>query len=175
MNKLGMGPATAVSCYHKIFRFFVNNDTPNVCDQDFRESGYLIVSSGYMALQPNSHESKEEYSDVTDNDILKDTVEEVPAESEKDCENKETGLSLDKSKRPHYKRLSAGPTFIQLRASKFDSSSGMIHANDLLQILHGQHQDGKGIDFVKDDKGSDWNLLSVPNNIYMCRAWKVKW
>ena len=46
------------------------------------------MPSGYMALQPNSHECEKEYSEVTDNDILDDTVEEVPARSEKDHENK---------------------------------------------------------------------------------------
>ena len=127
-----------------------------------------------MVLQPNSHECKEEYREVIDNDISEDTVEEVPAESEKDCENKETCLSLDNSKRPHYKRLSAGLAFIKMRACKFDSSSGLIHVNDLLQILHGQHQDREGIDFVKEDKGSNWNLHSIPSNIYICREWKVK-
>ena len=91
-----MGLATAVSRYHQIFRFFVNNDTPNVGDHGFPNPGYLIVPSGYMALQRNSHECEEEYSEVTDNNILDDTVEKVPAESEKDYENKETGLSLDK-------------------------------------------------------------------------------
>ena len=94
-------------------------------------------------------------------------MEEVLAESEKDYENKETGLSLDKLKRPHYERLSAGPVFIKLRACNFDSSSGMTHANDLLPILHGQHQDGKGIAFLNVDNGSDWNLHPVPNNIIL--------
>ena len=153
MNKLRMGPATAVSRYHQIFRFFVNNETPNVVDHDFPNPGYLIVPSGYMALQPNSHECKEECSKVTDYNILGDTVKEVPAESEKDHKNKETGLSLDKYKRPHYERLSADPAFINLRAYRFDSFSGMTHANGLLPILHGQHQDGKGIALVKVDNG----------------------
>ena len=109
------------------------------------------MPSGYMALQPNSHECENEYSEVTDNDILDDTVEEVPARSEKDHENKETGLSLDKLKRPHYKGLSTSPAFSKQRACEFDSSSGMTHANDLLLILLAQHQDGKGITFVKVD------------------------
>ena len=74
------------------------------------------MPSGYMALQPNSHECENEYSEVTDNDILDDTVEEVPARSEKDHENKETGLSLDKLKRPHYKGLSTSPAFSKQRA-----------------------------------------------------------
>ena len=50
MNKLRMGPATAVSRYHQIFRFFSTNDTPNVGDHDFPNAGYLSVTSGYMAL-----------------------------------------------------------------------------------------------------------------------------
>ena len=101
-------------------------------------------------------------------------MKEVPVESEKDHKNKETGLSLDKLKRPHYERLSADPAFIKLRAVKFDSSSGLTHANDLLPVLHGQHQDEKGIPFVEVDNGSDWNLHYIPNNKYMCREWKVK-
>ena len=39
MNKLHMGQATAVSRYHQIFRFFVNNDTPNVGEHDFPNPG----------------------------------------------------------------------------------------------------------------------------------------
>ena len=151
MNKSRMGPATAVSCYHQIFRVFANNDMLNVGYHDIPNPSYLIVPSRYVTLQRNSHECEEEYSEVADNDILDDTVEEVPAELEKDRENKETGLSLDKLKRPHYKRLSADPAFINLRACMFDSSSGITHANDLLPILHGLYQGGRGIAFVKVD------------------------
>ena len=117
------------------------------------------MPSGYIALQPNSQECEEEYSEVNDSDTLGNTVEEVLAESEKDYENKETGLSLDKLKRSHYERLSAGPVFIKLRACNFDSSSGMTQANDLLPILHGQHQDGKGIAFLNVDNESDWIFI----------------
>ena len=97
-----MGPATAVSRYHQIFRIFVNNDMPNIGDHDFPNTSYLIVSARYMTLEPNIHKCEEVHSEVTDNDILDDTAEEVPAELEKDRKNKITGLPLDKLKRSHY-------------------------------------------------------------------------
>ena len=102
LNKLRMGPATAVSRYHQIFRIFVNNDMPNVGDHDFPNTSYLIVSARYMTLEPNIHKCEEVHSEVTDNHILDDTAEEVPAELEKDRKNKITGLPLDKLKRSHY-------------------------------------------------------------------------
>ena len=74
-----------------------------------------------MALQPNSHKCKEEYSEVTDNDILDDAMEEVPAESEQDHENKETGLSLDKWKRSHYKNC------LQVQPSSSWELASLIH------------------------------------------------
>ena len=106
-----------------------------------------------MALQPNSHKCKEEYSEVTDNDILDDAMEEVPAESEQDHENKETGLSLDKWKRSHYKNcLQVQPSSSWELASLIHPKAWLmpitycacikkaqIEKKDLLPILHGQH------------------------------------
>ena len=59
-----------------------------------------------------------------------------------------------------------------LRACKFGGSSGQTHVNDLLPILRAQRNDGKGVAFVKVDNGSDWNLLSLVNELYFCRMWK---
>ena len=47
MNKIKMGPSTAVSRYHQQMRLFINSDTPNFNDHDFPNPGYLIVCSGY--------------------------------------------------------------------------------------------------------------------------------
>ena len=65
-----MVPATAVSRYHQIFRFFMTNNSPNVGDHDFPSAGYLIVPSGYMAL--TSTELKENICDEYVNDELND-------------------------------------------------------------------------------------------------------
>ena len=48
MNKLKMGPTPAVSRYHQVLRFFMRDDSPELGDHDFPNSGYLIVCSGYM-------------------------------------------------------------------------------------------------------------------------------
>ena len=72
MNKLRMGPATAVSRYHQIFRFFSTNDSPNVGDHDFPNAGYLIVPSGYMTL--TSTKQKEDICDEYVNDALNDSL-----------------------------------------------------------------------------------------------------
>ena len=48
MNKLRMGPSTAVSRYHQISRFFMANDSPNTGDHDFPNPGYLLIPSGYV-------------------------------------------------------------------------------------------------------------------------------
>ena len=50
MNKLKMGPAPAVSRYHQVLRFFMRDDSPDLGDHDFPNSGYLIVCSSYMEL-----------------------------------------------------------------------------------------------------------------------------
>ena len=73
MNKLRMGPATAVSRYHQIFRFFSTSDSLNVGDHDFPNAGYLIVPSGYMTL--TSTEQKEEICDEYVNDELNDFID----------------------------------------------------------------------------------------------------
>ena len=39
MNKLKMGPATAVFRYHQIARFFMKDDSPNLGDHDFPNPG----------------------------------------------------------------------------------------------------------------------------------------
>ena len=48
MNKLRMGPSTAVSRYHQQNSFFMRNDTPNLWDHDFPHAGYLITTSWYQ-------------------------------------------------------------------------------------------------------------------------------
>ena len=48
MNKLRMGPSTAVSRYHQQNRFFMRNNTPNLWDHDFPHARYQITTSGYQ-------------------------------------------------------------------------------------------------------------------------------
>ena len=54
----------------------------------------------------------------------------------------------------------------------FGQSSGMTYANDMLPILKQQVRDGKGIAFIKVDNGSDWNLHSLVNIVFMGRLWR---
>ena len=60
-----MGPSTAVSRYHQIFRFFMSDDAPNLADHDFPNPGYLLVPSGYMAMSSKTsvEEMDAEYVD----------------------------------------------------------------------------------------------------------------
>ena len=181
MNKLGMGPATAVSRYHQIFRFFSTSDSPNVGDHDFPNAGYLIVPSGYMAL--TSTEQKEEICDEYVNDELNDVIDiDKPEEnrcdeiteidSEKTINEINHSFVSDKLGRQHYRKLTAGPSLVKLGASIFDQSSGMMHANDILPTLKGNVKDGKGIAFLKLDNGSDWNLHSLVNMFFLGKVWK---
>ena len=47
MNKIKIGPATAVSRYHQQHRFYLARNSPNLHDHDFPNPGYLIICSGY--------------------------------------------------------------------------------------------------------------------------------
>ena len=70
MNKLCMGPSTAVSRYLQISRFFMANDSPNTGDHDFPNPGYLLIPSGYMSLSHSEYLEpiEEEYVSHTLND-----------------------------------------------------------------------------------------------------------
>lgn len=178
MNKLRMGPATAVSRYHQIFRFFMTNDAPNVGDHDFPNPGYLLVPSGYMALSSkfDIEETAEEYINEELNDVIDFNMDEGVQQENYVLHPNNTVLSnlvKDKLRRCHYPRLCAGPSIIKLRSCKFGQTSGMTHANDILPALKAQVAGGKGVAFVKVDNGSDWNLHSLVNNLYMGRVWKV--
>ena len=72
MNKIKMGPATAVSCYHQQFRFFLRKDSPNFADHDFPNPGYLIICSGYQMLEPKPLQEviEDEYSAYELNDFF---------------------------------------------------------------------------------------------------------
>ena len=48
MNKICMGPTTAVSRYHNQHQFFMLSNSPNFSDHDFSNPGYLIICSGYQ-------------------------------------------------------------------------------------------------------------------------------
>ena len=77
--------------------------------------------------------------------------------------------TYDKLKRKHYNRLVSGPSLLVLRATKFQVSSAATHANDILPLLKGQVKDGRGIVFLKVDKGSGWDLHLVINELFFCR------
>ena len=87
-------------------------------------------------------------------------------DSEKTINEINSSFVSDKLGRQHYRKLTAGPSLVKLRASIFDQSSGMTHANDILPILKGYVKDGKGIAFLKVDNGSDWNLHSLVNMFF---------
>ena len=180
MNKLRMGPATAVSRYHQQQRFFARDNTPNLWDHDFPNSGYLLATSGYQMQCKRNEEREDEISEEYTSPELNDLS--IPL-----AENAQDGQDLsgkkhsningkmvisDKLGRPHIQKTTYGPALLLLRACKFKQSSGATHANDLLPILRAQVQEGKGVAFVKVDNGSDWNLLSVVNSLYLCRLWR---
>ena len=48
-NKVNVG-TLAVSRYHQLSRFFMENDSPNYLDHDFPIPGYKITPSGYLIL-----------------------------------------------------------------------------------------------------------------------------
>ena len=151
----------------------MEDDSPNLCDHDFVNPGYLLVPSGYMRLDvTDKHvpETEKVYFDVEQNDLtdtnFTPTDEAIPGPKENDA------ITTDKLGRKHYPRLEAGPARVVLRACKFNPSSAQCHVNDMLAILRSQVADGKGIAFLKVDNGSDWNLLSHVNEIFFARLWK---
>jgi len=191
MNKIRMGPATAVSRYHQPLKFFMQTDSPNFNDHDFPNPGYLIVCSGYQQLvvrEGRRNDIDEEYVDHEKNDLVDETAEgdEVLKEGDEVMEEGDEVIEVgdevmeegneflvDKLGRKHYRRFMAGPTLLVLRATMFETSSGQTHANDILPMLCAQVSYGKGIAVIKVDNGSDWNLLSFINELYFCRIWKL--
>ena len=158
MNKLRMGPSTAVSRYHQQNRFFMRNDMPNLWDHDFPHAGYLITTSGYQM------QVKEE---VCDNQSNRDNEIYTREDLNDYSVNPDSGDFQD---------LNATAREVDLANIvpnvKFTSSSGQTHANDILPILTAQVKEGKTVAFVKVDNGSDWSVRSVVNSIYFCRLWK---
>ena len=169
MNKIRMGPSTAVSRYHQQFRFFLRTDSPNLCDHDFPHPGYLISPSGYMRLEPKENSITNDSFNYERNE---DAVSDDELERFESPAIQTNGYTVDKLGRNHFPRLKAGPSQIILRACKFHKSSGLTHVNDLLPILSAQVKDGKGIAFVKVDNGPDWNLSSLVNEVFFCRLWR---
>ena len=175
MNKIKMGPSPAVSRYHKQFRFFMCNDSPNYNDHEFPNPGYLIVCSGYQLLVKKSDESEsieQEYWAPELNDYNNNEDEAVNNQILVENPENHQDYFIDKLGRKHFKRFVSGPTHLVLHAVKFGSSNSQKHANDMLSILSAQVKDGKGIAFIKVDNGPDWNLLRLVNEIFFCRLWK---
>ena len=184
MNKLRMGPSTAVSRYHQQNCFFMRNDTPNLWDHDFPHAGYLITTSGYQmqvkeevcdnqSNRDNEIYTREDLNDYSINPDSGDFQELNATAREVDIDNVvPNDMYKDKIGRLHLKKDTYGPALLVLRAAKFTSSSGQTHANDNLPILTAQVKEGKTVAFVKVDNGSDWSVRSVVNSIYLCQLWK---
>ena len=180
MNKLWMRPATALSRYHQQFRFFMNDDGPNLNDHDFSNPGYLLVPSGYRLLMPKeisevkrSEDEEEFMADILDNIDGNHQPDDDPTGHIGSEEPAPASFKKDKLKRPHYPRLEAGPGLVKLRACEYDTPSGETHSNDISSTLSAQvSKDKKGMAFLKVDNGSDWNLHSLVNVVYFCRVFK---
>ena len=174
MNKIKMGPATAVSRYHQQFRFFMTDDSPDFADHDFPNPGYLITCSGYQILQQKeSIDVDEVFTDPDLNDFTQHG--DLENQSEIDMENRNENNSeffFDKIGRKHYQRFTSGPALLTLRACKFVHSTAATHINDLKPIIEALKNEGKGIFFIKVDNGPDWNLLNLVNELYFFRLWR---
>ena len=172
MNKIKMGPATAVSHYHQQFRFFLQEDSPNFADHDFPNPGYLIICSGYQMLGPKPLQEviEDEYSAYELNDFFNE--EDAYEESIEKISDAEGDFFIDKLGKKLFNRFTSGPTRLILRACIFAKSTATSHANDLVPMLKAQVKDEKGVAFIKVDNGPDWNLLNIVNEIYFCRLWR---
>ena len=173
MNKIKMGPATAVSRYHQQHRFYMTSNSPNLHDHDFPNPGYLIICSGYQLQVENDplpDNIPPVFTDIDVNDLTDQTIDIESLPNPEAHPN--PMMSYDRLGRTHYKRSKYGPAVLKLRAYKFGSSSAQTHANDLAPILSAQVQDGKTIAFIKVDNGPDWNILNVTNAIYFGRMWR---
>ena len=170
MNKIKMGPATAVSRYHQQHRFYMTSNSPDLHDHDFPNPGYLIICSGYQLQVENDplpDNIPPVFTDIDVNDLTDQTIDIESLPNPEAHPN--PMMSYDRLRRTHYKSSKYGPAVLKLRAHKFGSSSAQTHANDLAPILSAQVQDGKTIAFIKVDNGPDWNILNVTNAIYFGR------
>ena len=172
MNKIKMGPATAVSPYLQQFCFFLREDSPNFVDNDFPNPGCLIICSGYQMLEPKLLQEviEDEYSAYELNGFFNE--EDAYEESIEKISDTEGDFFIDKLGRKHFNHFKPRPTRLVLRANIFAKSPAASHANDLLPMLKAQVKDGKGVAFIKADNGPDWNLLNIVNEIYFCHLWR---
>ena len=60
----------------------------------------------------------------------------------------------------------AVPTLLVFRTTLFETSSSQTPANDILQMMQAQENDGKGISLIKVGNGSDSNFYSLVNEFY---------
>ena len=186
MNKIHVG-TPAVSRFHQLRRFFLNNEGPNYADHDFPLHGHLLIPSGYMLLEWGKPEEQKEdeqenpideiYTDISTNDIFEERDEEDENASERpeitQTEVFEEYMTTDKLGRKHFIRPMAGKSIITLRASKYHLSTAASHANDLIPVIKELMQKEKTVIFIKADNGPDWNLSSLTNQYYFFKAWKM--
>ena len=98
MNKLRLSPSPAVSRYHQQFRFFMQDDQPNLNDHDFPNPGYLLVPSGYQRLEIKDGVEKD-FIVVDEHDLFENPNEGFQMEEEIDVDQRQrNGFSYDKLK-----------------------------------------------------------------------------
>ena len=146
MNKCKVGPL-AVSRYHQIRRFFMDDDAPKCDDHDWPLPGYYIGTSGYLMLTSSCEEG-----DV-----------------------KEPLKGKDRHNRPRVITPTSGPLHVYLRGPNKHAGASTVtkHLEDLWDVLeHCDKAQLKAV-YIKADGGSDFSPSSVPNLIYYGRLWRA--
>ena len=160
----------------------MQDNAPNLWDHDFPNPGYLLTISVYQMQSTRAEhicqlEKEDELNGVDLNDYSKhpdsvNVVREGAVPEECSVQSADQGKYRDKLGRLHFMKTTYDPAVLVLQAAKFTQSSRQTHANDLLPILLAQVKDGKTVAFIKVDNGSDWNVRSLVNSLYLCRLWK---
>ena len=182
-NKVNVG-TLAVSRYHQLSRFFMENDSPNYLDHDFPIPGYKITPSGYLILNTKHPElSKQrnmqrcrsvECTRGPDNSSMKQRSQSLSPTRNYHYDLVENGkLQLDTQGRLHIVYGRTGPLHVVNRAQKFQSSNSQGHANDLYHILVKPEVRGKkSAAVIKSDGGPDWSTKSQHVLVSQGRLWR---
>ena len=155
-----MGPSLAVSRYHQQLHLYMQDNAPNLWDHDFPKPGYLLTTSGYQMQSTRTEhdcqlEKEDELNRVDLNDYSEDpdsvnVVREGAVPEECSVQPTDKDKYRDKLGRLHFMKTTYGPAVLVQRATKFTQS----------------------VAFIKVDNGSDWNVRSLVNSLYLCCLWK---
>ncbi|XP_033112635.1 uncharacterized protein LOC117113425 [Anneissia japonica] len=171
-NKINVG-TLAVSRYHQIRRFYLEDDQPEYNDHDFPYAGSKIIPSGYLIMETKEKTSRKR-SRSEERQKARETNRRSRSHSpitRKDVDN-DGSFHNDKYGRMHVTYGRTGPMNIFNRAGMFHSSTAETHANVFHRILSDNKFKGKTVCMIMSDGGPDWSTKSTKTLIYQGRLWR---